>query len=291
MRLPALSIYGGDWLRDPVSSCSLAAQGLWFRLMLTMHDARPYGHLVGANGQALSAQQIARQCGCSVAEVKRLGGELEGVGIPGRTGDSSYDAIFRGSINGEDIDLSPLRIGVDGVIYSRRMVRDQRLRVIRRLSTVFGRPKVGRLTGQDPNQNADTRTRTGAGGRPANEDDSSGISPTREEGAGEGRALTPQQLAVKQVEDALEARTSRFLLPEPGRIAKWIATHGIEIVLATIASEGDKGNLDGRNGSYLHTCIESAARRGTGGGRTSASRPDPRGAERRRPVTLAGNDE
>lgn len=160
MRMPALSIYGGDWMRDPVASCSLGAQGLWFRMMLSMHDARPYGHLVGANGQPLAEIQIARQCGCTnKGELRKLLGEIEAVGVPGRTGDASYAGLFVGEINHEAIDLSPLRIESVGVIYSRRMVRDQRLRVVRRLAAATPKANGSNLVGQNAERSAGVRVR------------------------------------------------------------------------------------------------------------------------------------
>lgn len=256
MRLPSLAIYGGDWMRDAISSCSLQAQGLWFRLMLVMHDAKPYGHLVGANGEPLSERQVVRLVGCSAAELVRVRKELECAGVPGRTGDAKYAAIFSGEINGEEIDLSPLRIDRDSVIYSRRMVRDQRLRVLRKLVTIFGRPKRGSLTGQ----NADTR----AGGRADNEKDF-GVIDTTElrggEGSGEGRQLSGSQLAVHEIEMALERHTVGFELPDPRRIAKWISTFGSPLILETIAAEGGRSNLDHKSANYLHQILESRKRR------------------------------
>lgn len=91
-RLPAFQFYPGDWLRDNVAGCSLAAQGLWLRMMIVAHDSEPYGHL------PYSDAMIARRCGCSLEEYETLTAELFAAGVPSRT--------------------------TDGVIYSRRMVRD-----------------------------------------------------------------------------------------------------------------------------------------------------------------------
>ena len=38
-KLPYIQLYPGDWLRDSVAGCSLAAQGLWLRMMFVMHDS------------------------------------------------------------------------------------------------------------------------------------------------------------------------------------------------------------------------------------------------------------
>lgn len=86
-KLPSFMFYPGDWLRDPVSGCSLAAQGLWLRLMILMHDAERYGYLA-INGSPIPSDQLARRCGCSLAEFEVLFAELESAGIPRRTKDA-----------------------------------------------------------------------------------------------------------------------------------------------------------------------------------------------------------
>lgn len=89
-----------DWEGDPaLKSCGLAAQGLWMRLVCIMHRAEEYGHL-SLNGRPPSVKQIASMAGSSgEKEVAKLLKELE------------YAGVF--SLNG------------DGVIVSRRMIRDK----------------------------------------------------------------------------------------------------------------------------------------------------------------------
>jgi hypothetical protein len=101
MKLPAIMFYPGDWLRDPVAGCSLAAQGLWFRMMILMHDSEPYGYLV-MNGSPIPPESIARRCGCTPEQYETLLAELERAGVPSRTS--------------------------QGIIFSRRMARDARAR-------------------------------------------------------------------------------------------------------------------------------------------------------------------
>ncbi len=84
-------------MRDPVSGCSLAAQGLWLRLMFLMHDSERYGYLC-QNSLPIPPEMLARRCGCTLDEFNALLSELESVGIPGRS--------------------------QDNIIFSRRMVRD-----------------------------------------------------------------------------------------------------------------------------------------------------------------------
>jgi len=101
---PAFQFYPGDWLRDGISGCSLAAQGLWLRMMIIAHDCNPYGEL-SIGGIPMPHVAIARKCGCSVEEFGCLFGELTHAGVPSQK--------------------------PDGTIYSRRMVRDEKLRKIR----------------------------------------------------------------------------------------------------------------------------------------------------------------
>jgi len=101
---PSMQFYPGDWQRDAaLRSCSVPARGLWLEMICVMHQAEPYGHLV-VNGKALTTETLARMVGCSQAECKRWQRELEDAGVFSR---------------------------VDGVIVSRRMVRDEEIRRLR----------------------------------------------------------------------------------------------------------------------------------------------------------------
>lgn len=88
-----------DWQRDPaLRMCSLAARGAWIEMLCLMADANPVGHLL-VNGRAPSMRQLSAVLGCSEKEAKKLVDELEENGVFSRL--------------------------EDGVIYSRRMVRDK----------------------------------------------------------------------------------------------------------------------------------------------------------------------
>lgn len=84
MNIPAIQLYLGDYLRDAVSGCSLAAQGLWLRLLMMMHDSERYGYLCH-NGVPIPSQMLARRCGCSLEEFNTCLAELEAAGVPSRT--------------------------------------------------------------------------------------------------------------------------------------------------------------------------------------------------------------
>lgn len=105
MKRPAFQFYPGDWRRDAaLRSCSIAARGLWADLLCLMHDGEPYGHL-SVNSHPLSDAQAASMVGVTPAQYRKLLGELESAGVSSRS--------------------------ESGVLYSRRMVRDEHIRNVR----------------------------------------------------------------------------------------------------------------------------------------------------------------
>ncbi|PTD19916.1 GIY-YIG nuclease family protein [Sphingomonas fennica] len=99
---PSFQFYPPDWRNDPgLRLCSIAARGLWIEMMCLMHDATPYGHLT-VLGRPLGPEALARLVGEGVPQVRRWLAELEA------------NQVY--SVDGE------------GVIFSRRMVRDEMLR-------------------------------------------------------------------------------------------------------------------------------------------------------------------
>ncbi len=101
-KLPYLQFYPGDWLKDPIAGCSLATQGLWLRMMMVAHESDRYGHL-SAGGIPIPQESIAKRCGCDdLTQFETLLAELDRAKVPSRT--------------------------KSGIIYSRRMDRDQKKR-------------------------------------------------------------------------------------------------------------------------------------------------------------------
>lgn len=99
---PWSKFFWNDWENDPaLRLCTLAAQGLWMRLLCLAAKSNPTG-FVAVAGRPCSSTDIARLSGVSEQEVESLLGELS------RNGVFSRDA--------------------QGRIYSRRMVRDNRKR-------------------------------------------------------------------------------------------------------------------------------------------------------------------
>jgi hypothetical protein len=112
MKRPAFQFYPADWRKDAaLQSCSLGAQGLWVNLLCIAHECEPYGHLT-INGTPMTAAQIGRLVGLSAKEAQALLGELLEAGVASTT--------------------------EHGVIFSRRMVRDERLRNVRAESGRLG---------------------------------------------------------------------------------------------------------------------------------------------------------
>ena len=102
MKRPAFLFYPKDWRDEQaLRLCSMAARGLWIDLMCLMHASDKYGHLEVA-GKPMTVDQVARLVGEQPKDVRRWMDELTGNGVCSTT--------------------------ADGVIYSRRMVRDEATR-------------------------------------------------------------------------------------------------------------------------------------------------------------------
>lgn len=105
MKRPAFQFYPGDWRTDPgLRLCSIGARGLWIEMMCLMHEGEPYGHLT-VQGRVIEPQSLARLVSESVPAVKRWMAELR------------ENEVFSTTD--------------DGVIFSRRMVRDEGIREAR----------------------------------------------------------------------------------------------------------------------------------------------------------------
>lgn len=104
-KLPYFPFYTGDWMKDPnLRSVSFSARGLWTDMLCLMHEGDRRGYLT-LNGSPLSLQSLARMTGGSTEEVSQILTELINSGVC--------------SCNDH------------GLIYSRRMVRDEKVRQAR----------------------------------------------------------------------------------------------------------------------------------------------------------------
>lgn len=125
---PWMKFYPADWRADQgLRVCTLAARGLWIEMLCVMHSAVPYGHLL-INGSPASDTQLAMLTGASPDQITVLIGELETAGVFSRTG--------------------------KGVIYSRRMTRDEkRAALARKHGQSGGNPNLCNTTRNPPPDN------------------------------------------------------------------------------------------------------------------------------------------
>jgi hypothetical protein len=120
--------YWSDWDSDPaVRHSSLAAQGLWMRMLCIAAAHDPIGYVAVA-GKGLDETSLARLTGCQESEVISLLGELE------RNGVFSRDR--------------------HGRIYSRRMILDARKAAIaKKNGKSGGNPSLSKQRGNEPSDN------------------------------------------------------------------------------------------------------------------------------------------
>ena len=114
--------FWSDWSNDPaLRICSLAAQGLWMRMLCIAAEADPTGY-VTVNGRPLGVTDIARLAGVTETECESLLAELD------RNGVFSRDR--------------------KGAIYSRRIVRDAKTaKKNRENGKKGGNPSIGKDNG------------------------------------------------------------------------------------------------------------------------------------------------
>jgi hypothetical protein len=102
MKMPYCKFFPRDWLSDlKLRGCCLAARGLWADMLCLMAQSDRRGHLE-VGGKPMRSDDLARRIGERPGEVKRLLAELKAAGVFSRE---------------------------RGVIYSRRMVDDEKKRV------------------------------------------------------------------------------------------------------------------------------------------------------------------
>lgn len=105
MKRPSFQFYPSDWLRDTaLRSCSIGARGLWIDMICFMHEGAPYGHLKVGDKVILPAN-LARMVGETLEHVEGWLAELRQANV--------FD------------------VESDGTMVSRRMIRDEAVRVAR----------------------------------------------------------------------------------------------------------------------------------------------------------------
>lgn len=124
-KLPAFPFYWGDWKKDlGVQSLDLQTKGLWWELLGLMWDSEDRGYLV-LNGFPMTPESIARNIGATPEEVTKGMEVLFKYGVVSKT--------------------------EDGIIYNRKMVRDNKKRKQNQLNgRKGGRPAKEK---ENPNEN------------------------------------------------------------------------------------------------------------------------------------------
>jgi hypothetical protein len=103
MKLPAIQFYTGDWRKDPgIQALDFEARGLWFEMLCLMNESADRGRLT-LNGAAMPIPALARILGVSEDLLNQILTKLLTYGVASRCPDS-------------------------GVIFNRRMVRDEEIR-------------------------------------------------------------------------------------------------------------------------------------------------------------------
>lgn len=130
--LPAMPWYVGDWLKCPeVRALAPDYRGLWFDLICYMWESTERGVMIKPNGQPYSDKEIIRMVGLDNQNTGLWLTHLLDNGI-----------CFRRD---------------DGCIYSKRMIRDEEIRIIRhQVGSKGGNPLL--LVNHQVNQNIETET-------------------------------------------------------------------------------------------------------------------------------------
>jgi hypothetical protein len=172
-KFPFLKFFVDDWLAEErLRLCSLAARGLWIDLLCVMHKCDRRGYLMQANGQPYSLEQLARLTGCSTEEVAHLRQELLTSGVA--------------SANEH------------GVIFSRRMLRDEEISTARREAGSKGGKTTGVLLKQNSSKHPSKGLVSGILSSSLEEDG----------GAGEGETFSPTARAARKIVEDYQAATA-----------------------------------------------------------------------------------
>ena len=114
-KMPAIMFYTGDWLKDPaVRMLTLAQRGLWIDMLALMYESSDRGYLALRNGEPVTTEQLSRMVG-------EDSHSMEVIGVFSKT--------------------------KEGVIYSRRMVDDEKIRE--------AKAKAGRASGKSRKRTKD----------------------------------------------------------------------------------------------------------------------------------------
>jgi hypothetical protein len=136
-----MKFYPADWRADPMlRNCGLLARGLWVEILALCHESERYGRLL-VNGKAPTERQLAVQVGATIDEVRDGLAELESEGVFSRDR--------------------------DGIIYSRRMIRDEKkAETAKKRGKLGGNPTLLKITGNQTPLKLEDKREDKAGVKP-----------------------------------------------------------------------------------------------------------------------------
>ncbi len=141
-KMPAFQFYPSDWRSDPgVQSLSYHERGVWFEMLCMMHESSQRGKLL-LNGKAMPIDALARALGLLKQDTEIVVEKLIEYGVASRNPKNS-------------------------VIFSRRMVKDEHLRNVRK--------KCGEMGGNPNLVNQKSTTRVKQIPTPSSSSSSSGL--------------------------------------------------------------------------------------------------------------------
>jgi len=241
---PAFQFYPADWRTEAgLRLCSMPARGLCIEMMCLMHDATPYGHLT-ALGRAMTPEALARLVGEGAGPVRKWLTELE------------ENEVFSRD---------------NGVIFSRRMVRDEQVREAR----AAGGPAGGEHGHKGASYGA-------KGGRPRKEkpplsDDQRGVSDPPPSSSSSSPSPVIDSVADATAENPIEPSEpvnpekvmfdqGKRLLAESGIVngkagsllGKWKRDHGAEAVIVALGKAQREGAIDPV--SFIEGCFRNGKR-------------------------------
>lgn len=136
-KAPSFQFYANDWMGNlALQSCSIGARGLFIQLLCLMHNSSEPGKLFLPNGFSPSATKTAQLCNVDARQYRRHLPELLQNGI--------------------------LKLDDNGIIYCKRMIRDNELRNKRKeAGSKGGNPNLlNQKLKQNAKQNATPSTST-----------------------------------------------------------------------------------------------------------------------------------
>lgn len=246
MSAPWVKWYWQDWRSDPcLRMCSLAARGLWAEMLALMQEAVPFGHLLIA-GRSPSSAQLAALAGAPTELIPDLLAELESSGVFSRT--------------------------KEGVIYSRRMVRDERkARAARKNGLKGGNPTLTKQKEISPLDNPHDKGGDITQKLEARNQNNSSLLSEAHSSTDRSQRRRPKKVGCLCPDD-WKPKASHFDLAKAlGRSPAWVSEQAERMRNWSHAnaheSKARKANWDAALSNWLRTTRESEEKRG--GGRSS----------------------